>query len=106
MQKHAEKSVITRQAGPFETFVCNHWLGSLFAFALTICAVSAEPQFATDSMSDSELRAFRNQMRNDLRRLLETAPTEVTADGKAYRVYDWYALLHAARVGFHRRTRL
>ena len=38
-------------------------------------------------MSDNELRAFRNQMRNELQRLLETAPTEETEEGKAYRVY-------------------
>jgi hypothetical protein len=87
MQKYAEKSDITRPAESLETFVCNRWLGGLFVLALTICAVRAEPQFATDSMSDNELRAFRNQMRNELQHLLETAPTEGTADGKVYRVY-------------------
>ena len=63
------------------------WLPSLSAIALSICAGLAEPEFATDKMSDDELRAFRNQMRAELQRLLETAPTEESPDGKVYRVY-------------------
>ncbi len=67
--------------------VCMKWLSSVSALALTICAGLAEPEFATDKMSDDELRAFRNQMRRELQRLLETAPTEESAEGKVYRVF-------------------
>jgi hypothetical protein len=63
------------------------WLPSFSAIALSICAGLAEPEFATDKMSDAELRDFRNQMRAELQRLLETAPTEESAEGKVYRVY-------------------
>ena len=63
------------------------WLPCLSAIALSICAGLAEPEFATDKMSDAELRDFRNQMRAELQRLLETAPTEESAEGKVYRVY-------------------
>jgi hypothetical protein len=63
------------------------WLPSFSAIALSICAGLAEPEFATDKMSDDELREFRNQMRAELQRLLETAPTEESAEGKVYRVY-------------------
>jgi hypothetical protein len=66
---------------------CMKWLSSVSALALTICAGLAEPEFATDKMSDDELRAFRNQMRRELQRLLETAPTEESAEGKVYRVF-------------------
>jgi hypothetical protein len=67
--------------------VCMKWLSSVSALALTICGSLAEPEFATDKMSDDELRAFRNQMRRELQRLLETAPTEESAEGKVYRVF-------------------
>ncbi|HEY5778638.1 MAG TPA: hypothetical protein VIT00_07850 [Terrimicrobiaceae bacterium] len=63
------------------------WLPSFSAIALSICAGLAEPEFATDKMSDAELREFRNQMRAELQRLLETAPTEESPEGKVYRVY-------------------
>lgn len=52
-----------------------------------MCAGLAEPEFATDTMSDDELREFRNQMRTALQLLLETAPTEESVEGKVYRVY-------------------
>jgi hypothetical protein len=87
MREDAEKLLSSRQAGWAQTSVCNRWLCGLCILALTICAGAAEPQFATDSMSDNELRAFRNQMRSQLQRLLGTAPTEETAEGKAYQVY-------------------
>jgi hypothetical protein len=87
MRDCAENLMTRRQAESRQTFVRNRWLCGLSVLILAICAVRAEPQFATDSMSDNELRAFRNQMRNELQRLLETGPTEETAEGKAYRVY-------------------
>jgi hypothetical protein len=87
MRADAEKSLAMRPAGSLETSVRQRWLCGLCVIALTICAARAEPQFTTDAMSDAELRAFRNQMRNELQRLLETAPTEETAEGKAFRVY-------------------
>ena len=82
MRHCAAKLLTTRQAGSLVVRLCG-----LSVLVLTICAARAEPQFATDSMSDNELRAFRNQMRNELQRLLETAPSEETGEGKAYRVY-------------------
>ncbi len=87
MRANAEKLRVTRQVGPLQGFVRNRWLCGLSLIALSVCAVRAEPQFATDAMSDDELRAFRNQMRKELQRLLETGPTEETAEGKAYRVF-------------------
>ncbi|HEY5813524.1 MAG TPA: hypothetical protein VIT23_12830, partial [Terrimicrobiaceae bacterium] len=63
------------------------WLSSVSAFAFSACICLAEPEFATDKMSDPELVEFRNRMRAELQRLLETKPTEETPDGKAYRVY-------------------
>jgi hypothetical protein len=87
MVEHAEKSLLTRQALSPGMFVRHRWLCGLALLALSIWVVAAEPQFATDSMSDNELRAFRDQMRSELQRLLETAPTEETAEGKAYRVF-------------------
>jgi hypothetical protein len=87
MRNCAENFLTRRQAESLQTFVRNRWLCGLSVLFLTVSTVTAEPQFATDSMSDNELRAFRNQMRNELQRLLETAPTEETAEGKAYRVY-------------------
>jgi hypothetical protein len=87
MRNCAENFLTRRQAESLQMFVRNRCLCGLSVLFLTVCAVGAEPQFATDSMSDNELRAFRNQMRNELQRLLETAPTEETAEGKAYRVY-------------------
>ncbi len=63
------------------------WLPGISILALSVCAGLAEPEFATDTMSDAELRTYRNQMRAELRRLLETAPHEETAGGTAYRVY-------------------
>jgi hypothetical protein len=87
MVEHVETSLLTRQLGSPGMFGHHPWLCGLAFLALSLCVVTAEPQFATDSMSDSELRAFRNQMRSELQRLLETAPTEETAEGKAYRVF-------------------
>lgn len=87
MRDSARKMLTRRQAELLKTFLRDRLLCGLSALALTVCAVRAEPQFATDSMSDSELRAFRNQMRSELQRLLGTAPTEETPEGKAYRVY-------------------
>ncbi len=63
------------------------WFFSFSALALTICAGLAEPEFITDKMSDDEVRAFRDVMRAELQRLLETAPTEESAEGKVYRVF-------------------
>jgi hypothetical protein len=63
------------------------WLSGIAAFALNVCVGLAEPEFATDKMSDDELRDYRNQMRVALRRLLETAPSEETSEGAMYRVY-------------------
>ncbi|HEY5705199.1 MAG TPA: hypothetical protein VIS96_06470 [Terrimicrobiaceae bacterium] len=63
------------------------WLFGITAFALSVCTVVAEPEFATDRMSDDELRKFRNQMRAELQRLFETAPSEETSEGTMYRVY-------------------
>ena len=63
------------------------WLSGIAAFALSVCVGLAEPEFATDKMSDDELREYRNQMRVELRRLLETAPSEETSEGAMYRVY-------------------
>jgi hypothetical protein len=87
MRAKAEKLRVKRPAGPLQGFVRYRWLCGLSLIALSVCAVRAEPQFATDAMSDDELRAFRNQMRKELQRLLETGPTEETAEGKAYRVF-------------------
>ena len=87
MRDCAENLLTRRQAESLQTFVRHRWLCGFSVLILTVCTVRAEPQFATDSMSDNELRAFRNQMRNELQRLLETAPTEETVEGKAYRVY-------------------
>jgi hypothetical protein len=63
------------------------WFSRVTALALMVSTSLAEPEFATDKMSDDELRAFRNQMRAALQRLLETAPTEESTEGKLYRVF-------------------
>ena len=87
MRACLEKSLTTRHVGSLETFVRHRWLCGLCVLGLTVSVTRAEPQFDTDAMSDHELRAFRNQMRSELQRLLETAPIEETPEGKAYRVY-------------------
>jgi len=51
MRHCAEKLLTTRQAGSLVVRLCG-----LFVLVLTVGAVRAEPQFATDSMSDNELR--------------------------------------------------
>jgi hypothetical protein len=56
-------------------------------FLLWACAGLAEPEFATDKMSDAELREYRNRMRAELQRILETAPREQTPEGSVYRVF-------------------
>jgi hypothetical protein len=61
-------------------------LFGVFIFPLYV-SCSAEPEFVTDRMSDAELRAYRNKMRTELQRLLETAPREQTPEGFAYRVF-------------------
>jgi len=63
------------------------WLSGISALALSVCVSLAEPEFATDKMSDNELREFRNQMRAKLQRLLETAPREESSEGTVYRVF-------------------
>jgi hypothetical protein len=85
MRACLEELLTTRQVGSLETFVRHRWRCGLCALGLTVCVIRAEPQFATDAMSDNELRAFRNQLRSELQRLLEAAPTEETPEGKAYR---------------------
>jgi hypothetical protein len=87
MQSWAKKLSKNPKDGPLISLGWRRWLSGIGPVALTICAALAEPQFATDSMSDAELRAFRNQMRSALQRLLETAPTEESPEGKVYRVY-------------------
>ncbi len=86
MQDRAGKLPVKGKKWRLSTFGRVWWLSSI-ALALTICAAMAEPQFATDSMSDGELRTFRNEMRAALQRLLETAPTEESAEGKVYWVF-------------------
>jgi hypothetical protein len=63
------------------------WLSPVSALAFSVCACLAEPEFATDKMSDAELVEFRNRMRAELQRLLKTAPSEESPEGKVYRVY-------------------
>ena len=63
------------------------WLALICSLALSIYVASAEPEFATDKMSDAELREYRNRMRSELQRLLETVPREKTPNGTAYLVY-------------------
>jgi hypothetical protein len=80
---------VAESAQQKQRVVCAHmkWLSGVFALALSICPGLAEPEFATDKMTDHELREFRNQMRAELQRLMETAPTEESAEGKVYRVF-------------------
>jgi hypothetical protein len=63
------------------------WSFSISLLVLSFCAALAEPEFATDKMSDGELRQFRNQMRTALQRLLETDPTEDSSEGTIYRIF-------------------
>jgi hypothetical protein len=72
---------------PSGVLVFARRISGIFLVALSVCAGSAEPEFATDKMSDSELREYRNRMRAKLQRLLETAPREQTPEGIAYLVY-------------------
>ena len=73
----------------FESEACQlaRWLGPICSLVLSIYVASAEPEFATDKMSDTELREYRNRMRAELQRLLETGPRERTPYGTAYLVY-------------------
>ena len=57
------------------------------ALALGICKVLGEPEFATDKMTDDELREYRNQVRSELQRLSKTATSEETPQGTLYRVF-------------------
>ena len=61
------------------------WISGVSILALSVGLGLAEPEFATDKMSDAELREFRNRMRSELQRLLGTAPREETPEGTAYR---------------------
>ena len=70
MRACLEKSLTTRHVGSLETFVRHRWLCGLCVLGLTVSVTRAEPKFDTDAMSDHELRAFRNQMRSELQRLL------------------------------------
>src|ERR1700752_904962 len=63
------------------------WRSSFSALALTICAGLAEPEFITNKMTDEEVRAFRDLMRAELQRLLETKTMEESSEGKVYRVF-------------------
>jgi hypothetical protein len=63
------------------------WLPGISIFALSVCVGLAEPEFATNKMSDDELRDYRNRMRAELQRLMGVAPYEETPEGTAYRVY-------------------
>ena len=63
------------------------WLPGISILALSVCVGLAEPEFATDKMSDDELREYRNRMRAELQRLMGAVPHEETPEGTAYRVY-------------------
>ena len=65
----------------------TRWISGVSILALSVGLGLAEPEFATDKMSDAELREFRNLMRSELQRLLGTAPREETPEGAAYRVF-------------------
>src|SRR3977135_4493542 len=68
-------------------FAFMKWFSRVCALGFSVCVCFAEPNFATDKMSDDELREFRNRMRRELQRLLETAPSEQSSEGKVYRIY-------------------
>jgi hypothetical protein len=76
-----------RREGHERHLVFKKWISGVSILALSACLGLAEPEFATDKMSDDELRDYRNRMRAELQRLLGTAPREETPEGFAYRVF-------------------
>ncbi|CAN5289142.1 hypothetical protein BH23VER1_BH23VER1_35450 [soil metagenome] len=81
----------------------ERWVVGLVAAGLMALAGAAgapAPEFATDAMSDDELREFRNAKRKALARLLKTEPTVETSEGEAYQVFYCTVYYTPAETGF------